>query len=103
MTGTLALLLLAASGSSNVDVERLDGNRLRVTTYYRKGTAFAAPTQAMLRLAAAAERLCGGAGRAVSEGTLTLNTVPRSDRAARKRGDLRLSEEYRCVEAPAGR
>jgi hypothetical protein len=72
---------------------------VRFTTYYRKGTAFAAPTQALLRLMAAAERHCGR-GRAVSEGTLTLNKVPPSDRAARKRGDLKLSEDYRCLDAP---
>src|SRR5688572_11834353 len=101
MTGALALLLLAASGSSNVDVERLDGGWIRVTTYYRSNSTFAAPTRAALRLAAAAERLCGGPGRAVSEGSLTLNKVPPADRAARKRGDLKLSEDYRCVGAPA--
>jgi hypothetical protein len=100
MTGTLALLLLAASGS-NVDYERLDGGWIRVTTYYRDGPSVAGPTRAQLRLMAAAERLCGR-GRAVSAGTLTLNKVPPNDRATRKRGDLKLSEDYRCLDAPAG-
>jgi hypothetical protein len=92
-------MLLSAGGPSNVAVERLEDGRIRVSTVYRGGSLDSS-TRAVIKLASAAEKLCGGRGRAVSEGALIIDNVPREDRAARKRGDVRLSETYRCLERP---
>ena len=93
MLHPLALILAAASP---VAIQPLDADRFRLTILY-KGDSLAAHANAQFKLIAAARRLCEGRGRPVSAGTLEVNTVPRSDKAARKRGHLSLSEEWRCI------
>jgi hypothetical protein len=94
----LPALLLASAPS--VSVQLLEDGWFRLTIIYRP-TSIEAHANAQLRLIAAADRLCKGKGRRVSEGTLTVNEVTDTALAGRKRGRrLSLSEEWRC--GPAG-
>jgi hypothetical protein len=95
----VASLLAGASARNDVAFERLEGSRVRVSIVYRSGGS---PAEALLRLEAAAQRLCGGPGRAVGDGPLNVNKVPKND-PARRRGDTRLSADYRCLAEPAPR
>lgn len=92
MAPLLPALLLA--GAAAVSIQPLDGGWFRLTILY-KGSGIEAHANAQLRLIAAADRLCRGKGRPVSEGTLQVDEVPRT--GTRKRGRiLALSEKWRC-------
>jgi hypothetical protein len=89
----LALLFALASP---VSVQPLDSDRFRLTIVYG-GSDLAAATQALMQIAAAAERQCRDRGKAVSYGAIEVNDVPKTDVGARKKGRLSLSENWRCV------
>ena len=92
MTFSLAALFLLLG--SSVAVEPIDADRFRLTVRYNGH----AHVEAQLALIETARRLCKGKGRAVSAGTLHADEVPKTD-PARKRGRLKLSEEWRCDSA----
>ena len=89
-----AILLVAAL--SSIAIQPLDSGRFQLTIIVRS-QSLESITDGQLKLIAAARRLCRGKGQAVSEGTLEVNKVPRTDRALRKRGDMSMAEVYRCV------
>lgn len=94
MSPLLPALLLASAPS--VSVQPLQDGWFRLTIIY-KPSGLEAHANAQLRLIAAADRLCKGKGRPVSEGTLSVNEVPNPASAGRKRGRLlALSEAWRC-------
>ena len=89
-------LLLALA--SPVSVQPIDADRFRLTIIYG-GDHLTAHAQALIELASEARRQCRNRGEPVSAGSLELNEVPKTDTAARKKGRLSLSEEWRCVPA----
>lgn len=86
----LFLLALLASGNPprNLVVEDLGEGRYRLTITYPGGSSPEVHARMQIRLMEHAQRLCGGRGRARSEGFLEANEAPR--------GRLALSETYRC-------
>jgi hypothetical protein len=90
----LPLSLLVALPSP-VTVQSLADERFRLTVIVR-GSDPSSSTNALLALLAAAEHECRGRGRAVGGDPLELNEIPKTDAAARKRGRLSLSGEWRC-------
>ncbi len=82
--------------ASSVTVQPIDADRFRLTIIYGGRSAYA-HAEAQMKLIGAAEGLCKGRGRAVSEEALMLNEVSKADKATRKKGRLSLSQEWRCV------
>ena len=94
MTPLLPALLLA--GAASMSVQPLDGGWFRLTVFY-KGSSVEAHANAQIGLIVAAQRLCKGQGRPVSEGSLRLDEVPKAEGTARRRCRiLALSEEWHC-------
>ena len=89
----LALLLVLAAP---VAVQPLAPDRYRLTIIYDGGGP-SDHAETLFRLADAAKRLCKGRGQPVSEGALELNEVPKTDVAARRKGRLSVTQEWRCV------
>ena len=94
----LALLIALASDVTAVPI---GADRFQVTVVYRGSSPFD-QAEAQFKLADAAKRLCKGKGRAVSGGALQSGQVPKTDKAARKKGRFSLTEEWRCVPLPKG-
>lgn len=89
-----ALLLMLAGGAV---VEMVEDNRFKVSVTVANAESARDSFNAQMAIIQKAQKVCKNLdrGRAVSEGTLHLDTLPPPD--GKKKGAMQLSEFYSCA------